>query len=86
MLKGKQRVNAIKQPTEVFYKKTVQLNFTIFTGIHLCWRPATLLKRDSNTGTLSSEYDEILKNVYFAEHLRTTLLLLGAAIEELTRV
>ena len=41
-------------------KKAVLKNFAIFTGKHLCWglfliklqvsRPATLLKRDSNTG------------------------------------
>ena len=34
-------------------------------------RPATLLKRDSNT-VFSSEYWEISKNTYFEEHPRTT--------------
>ena len=44
---------------EVFCEKGVLNNFAIFTGKHLCWslflmklqaRPATLLKRDPNTG------------------------------------
>ena len=49
-----------KQPLEVFCKKCVLKNFTLFTGKHLCWSlfliklqsfsPSTLLKRDSNTG------------------------------------
>ena len=26
-----------KQPSELFYKKTVLKNFAIFTGKHLCW-------------------------------------------------
>ena len=56
-----------KQLPELFYKKT------IFTGNHLCWspvlmkfhafRPATLLKRDSNRGVVLW----ILRN--FQEHL-----------------
>ena len=46
------------QPLDVFYKKSCK-NFAIYTGKHLCWifflirlqpwRPATLLKKDSNT-------------------------------------
>ena len=92
LLNREQRVNAIKQPTEVFYKKTVLINFTIFTGIHLCWclfliklqswRSSILLKTDPNTGTLSSEYYEILKNIYFAEYLRTSPFPLEATIGE----
>ena len=51
-----------KQPPEVFYRIEMAAlkNFTIFTGKHMCWfpvlidlqasRPATSLKRDSNTG------------------------------------
>ena len=45
---------------EVFCKKAFLKSFAIFSGKHLCWslfliklkvfRPATLLKRDSNTG------------------------------------
>ena len=52
--------NQQKQPLGVFYKKAVPKNFAIFTGKNLCWsfflikwqafRPATLLKRDPNTG------------------------------------
>ena len=92
LLNREQRVNAIKQRTEVFYKKTVLINFIIFTGIHLwwslfsiklqSWRSAILLKRDPNTGTLFSESYEILKNIYFAEYLRTSPFLLEVAIGE----
>ena len=32
------------------------------------WRPATLLKRDSNTGEIC-EICEILKNTYFEEYI-----------------
>ena len=49
-----------KQPLEAFYKKAVLKNFAILSGKQLCWshfliklqafRPATLLKRESNTG------------------------------------
>ena len=49
-----------KQPPGVFYKKGLLKSFAKFTGEHLCWslfliklqvfRPANLLKRDSNTG------------------------------------
>ena len=31
-------------------KKAVLKNFAVFIGKHLCLGPATLLKRDSNTG------------------------------------
>ena len=49
-----------KQPPEELCKKTVFKNFAVSTGTHLClslfliklqtFRPATLLKKDSNTG------------------------------------
>ena len=49
-------------------------NFAIFTRKHLCWglfliklqafRPATFLKRDSNTG-VSCGYCELFKNTFF---------------------
>ena len=48
-----------KQPPEVFFRKGVLKKFAILTEKHLCWslfliklqaRPATLLKRASNTG------------------------------------
>ena len=48
-----------KQKPEVFYKKAVLKNFAVFIGKHFCsslfliklqaFRPATLLKRDSDT-------------------------------------
>ena len=38
-------------------------------------RPATLLKRDSNTG-VSCEYYETFKNIYFEEHLKTAATLI----------
>ena len=43
------------------------------TGGFLYKKPATLLKRDSNTG-LSCEYCQIFKNTYFEEQLRATAL------------
>ena len=59
-----------KQLQDAFYKKAVLKNFAIFTGKHLCAiRPATLSKRDSNTG-VSCEYSKIFKNICFEEHLR----------------
>ena len=55
-------------------------------GKHLCWslfliklqafRPATLLKRDSNTSGFLYEIDEILQNTYFEEHLRMAVFVL----------
>ena len=58
-------------------------NFAIFTGKHLFWglflikfqgfRPATFLKRDSNTG-VSCGYYELFKNSFFTENLRWLLL------------
>ena len=60
-------------------KKGVPKNFPNFAGKHLCWslfliklrgfRPATFLKRDSNTGVYLS-ICEIFKNTYFEEYLR----------------
>ena len=69
----------------VFYKKAVLTNIAIFKGKHLCmslfliklkaFRPATLLKRDSNTGLFSCGYCQNFKNTYFEEHLRTAAFL-----------
>ena len=63
-------------------EKAVLKNFAIFTGKHLSWslllidlqasRPATFLKRDSNTPMFSCEYCKIFKNNYFDKNLRTT--------------
>ena len=43
--------------SQMFFKIDLLKNFAIFKGNHLCWslfRPATLLKRDSNTGVFLS--------------------------------
>ena len=60
----------------MFCKKDVLKNFSNFTGKQLYWslfliklqanRPASLIKRDSNTGAFLSN----LRNFYFEEHLR----------------
>ena len=71
--------NNRKQPREEVYKKAVLKMFSIFTGIHLCWRLlliklqtfrfATLLKRDSLAQVLFCEYCKICKKAYFEENL-----------------
>ena len=58
----------------MFFELSRIKNFAIFTGKHLCsglfliklqaFRPATFLKRDSNTG-VSCGYCEIFKNSFF---------------------
>ena len=58
----------------MFFEIDGLFNFAIFTGKHLCWglfliklqnfRPATFLKRDSNTG-VSCGYCKIFKNSFF---------------------
>ena len=60
--------------SQMFFRIGVLKNFAIFTGKHLCrslfliklqcWRPATLLKRDS-TQVFSCEYCKIFKNTFF---------------------
>ena len=65
----------------IFINIIVLKNFAIFTGKHLCWslllidlrtwRPATFLKRNSNT-EFSREYCKIFKSTYFDKNLRTT--------------
>ena len=69
--------------SQMFFEISSIKNFAIFTGKHLCWglgliklhacRPATFLKRDSNTG-VSCGYCEIFKNSFFKENLRWLLL------------
>ena len=59
--------------SQMFFKLVALKDFAIFTGKHLCWslfliklqawRPATLLKRDSDTGAFC-EICEILKNIW----------------------
>ena len=62
-------------PSQIFFKIDVLKNFTSFTGKHLCWsllliklqtlRPATLLKRDSNTGVFLWNWRSFFKNSFF---------------------
>ena len=69
--------------SQMFFEMRSITNFAIFTRKHLCWglfliklqafRPATFLKRDSNTG-VSCGYCEIFKNSFFRENLRWLLL------------
>ena len=69
--------------SQLFFELSRIKNFAIFTGKHLCsglfliklqaFRPATFLKRDSNTG-VSCGYCEIFKNSFFRENLRWLLL------------
>ena len=54
----------------VLYKKGVLRNFLEFTGKHLCQlscRPEALAK------VFSCEFYEIFKNIFFTEHLWTTV-------------
>ena len=67
-----------KQPSDVFYKKDVLTNFSIFTGKHLCWNlflnkltSMQLFKKEIPTQVYFCEYYEIIKNTYFKEHLPT---------------
>ena len=63
-----------KQPFEVFFKIGVLKNLAMFKRKHLCWSfsliklhafsPATLLKRDSNTGVFLW-YCKIFKSSFF---------------------
>ena len=49
----------LKHPPEMFYNKAT-VNFTIFTGKHLCCIIFSLFKRDSNIGV----FLWILRNLY----------------------
>ena len=69
-------------------KRGVLKNFTSFTGKQLCWnlflinlevfRPAALLKRDSNTGVF------LWNSWNFQEHLRTTASLVYSSFNPWT--
>ena len=60
--------------SQIFFEIGSLKNFAIFTGKHLCWgfflikmqafRPATFLKRDSNTN-ISCGYCEIFRSSFF---------------------
>ena len=68
----KTRVKRQKQPLKLFCKKVILINFSSFTGEHLCWSlflielqtfiPTALLKRDSNTNV---SLWKIFKNTWF---------------------
>ena len=70
-----------KQPWKVFCRKGILENFTSFTGkhpclslfsgLHLVFRPATLLKRDPNTSSFPWKMWNF-ENTYFEEHQRPT--------------
>ena len=55
-------MNVWKQPTEVFYKKGVLKNFTIFTGKHLC--QSLFFKKETLAHVFSCEFCEIFKNSF----------------------
>ena len=66
-----------KQPPEVFRKKGVHKNFTIFTRQHLCWSlfgvfGVNFIKKKTPTQIFSCEYYEIFKKIYFKEPVGTT--------------
>ena len=70
--------------SQMFFKIDVLKNFASFTGKHRCYslsliklqvfRPATLLKRDSNTGAFSVKFVNFLRTPFFAEHLQWLFL------------
>ena len=58
-----------KQPPEVFCKKGVLRNFTIFTGKHLCLRLFFNKVVFLQILVFPCEFCEISKNTFFTEHL-----------------
>ena len=70
--------SVILQSPQVFYREAVLQNFAIFTGKYLCWsllliklqfsRPATLLKRNSNSVFLQHHF--LKKKTFFEEQLQ----------------
>ena len=50
----------------MFYKRGVLRNFTKFTGKYLC---QSLFLKETLAQVFSSEFCEISKNTFFAEHL-----------------
>ena len=61
--------------SQMFFKIGALKNFAYFIGKHQCWsifliklqawRPATLLKRDSNTGVFLCGIGDIFQNIFF---------------------
>ena len=76
----------------MFLKMSVLKNFPIFTGKHLCWslfliklqawRPATILKRDSNTDVSLWIIQKFLRTAFCLEPLFPWLL----STEDLSRI
>ena len=70
--------------SQIFFNIDALKNFASFTGKHLCWslfliklhalRPATLLKRDSNTAVFLWNWRSFLRTTSFTEHLQWFLL------------
>ena len=68
-------------------KRAVLKNFAIFRGKHLCmslflkklqaWRPATLLKRDSNTGAFPLNIANFLKTLFWRTSANACFWLYG---------
>ena len=74
-----------KQPPELLCKEGVLINFTKFTGKHLCQclvlnkvarhRPATLLKKETLAKMFSCEFCvKFLRTLFYIEHLWWLLL------------
>ena len=72
--------------SQVFFNIDILKNFVIFTGKHLCWnlfliklqtwRPAAILKRDSNISIFALKIAKFLRTAFFIEHFFYTWLLL----------
>ena len=68
----------------MFFKIGVLRNFAIFTGKQPCWshflikfqdlKPATLIKRDSDTDVFLWNIAKLLRTGLFIEHLRWLVL------------
>ena len=72
--------------SQMFFKFGVLKNFANFTGKHRCWSlfnkvaglgPATLVKRDPNTGVFLRNFSKFLRTPYLIEHLHWLLLVLN---------
>ena len=67
-----------KQPSEVFFKKSVMRNFAEFTRNICAGNPFLIklnynfIKNKSLAQVFSCEFCEICKNTFFAEHDRAT--------------
>ena len=71
-IKGNNSTTRVRSShSQMFFKKGVLKNFTIFAGNYLCW---SLFKKvyykETPTKVFYCEYCEIFKSTYFEEHLR----------------